>query len=147
MTAAAKISSSGLAAASRMVEVAASNIANMRNVGRLRDAEVAPSSRPAPPRPVASSDEPPLYHPLETTLEHVAGGGVRARLREADPPHVEGFEPGHPLADEDGRVARPNVDLADQLLKLRQASRAYQANLAVLRTEDRMIGALLDRET
>lgn len=143
----AKISLSGLSAASRMVEVAASNIANMRDVGRLRDAEVAPPQAPSAPRREGEADEPPLYRPLEATFEHVAGGGVRTRLRETDPPYVEGFEPGHPLADEDGRVARPNVDLADQLIKLQLAHRAYQANLAALRTEDRMIGTLLDRET
>ena len=36
--------------------------------------------------------------------------------------------PGHPLADENGRVQMPVVDLAGQLTDLMAAQRGYQAN-------------------
>lgn len=41
--------------------------------------------------------------------------------------------PGHPDADEDGMVAMPNVDLPVEMMNMVTASRAYQANAAVLK--------------
>ena len=49
-------------------------------------------------------------------------------------------------ADEDGRVAVPNVSLEEELVGARQDRAMYLANLAVIRTEDEMAGALLDDE-
>jgi flagellar basal-body rod protein FlgC len=44
------------------------------------------------------------------------------------------YDPGHPHADAEGYVRYPNVELAMELLTLQSAARAYEANLAVLRT-------------
>lgn len=41
------------------------------------------------------------------------------------------YEPGNPLADADGYVTRPVVDLTDELTSLLIAQRLYQANLNV----------------
>lgn len=41
-------------------------------------------------------------------------------------------EPDHPLADEDGYVRYPDIDLASQMGQLIIAQRAYQANAAVV---------------
>ncbi len=41
--------------------------------------------------------------------------------------------PGHPDADEDGFVLMPNVDLPVEMMHLTTATRAYEANLAVLK--------------
>lgn len=38
------------------------------------------------------------------------------------------FDPEHPLADEDGYLARPVVDLAAQMTDMLVAQRAYQTN-------------------
>jgi flagellar basal-body rod protein FlgC len=42
------------------------------------------------------------------------------------------YEPGHPLADADGMVRRPDIDMASQMTNLIMAQRGYQANLAVV---------------
>ena len=42
------------------------------------------------------------------------------------------YEPDHPLADEDGYVRYPDINLGDQMGQLMLAQRAYQANLAVV---------------
>ena len=42
------------------------------------------------------------------------------------------YEPDHPLADADGNVRLPDIDLADQMAQLIMAQRGYQANLAVV---------------
>lgn len=41
------------------------------------------------------------------------------------------YEPNHPLADENGMVRRPDIDLSDQMVYLQQAQRGYQANINV----------------
>ncbi|MBF0689191.1 MAG: flagellar basal-body rod protein FlgC [Cellulomonas sp.] len=41
-------------------------------------------------------------------------------------------EPGHPLADEDGYVRYPDVDMASQMTQLIMAQRGYQANAATV---------------
>jgi len=42
------------------------------------------------------------------------------------------FEPNHPLADADGYVRYPEIDLAEQMGHLIMAQRGYQANAAVV---------------
>ena len=42
------------------------------------------------------------------------------------------YEPNHPLADKDGYVRYPDIDMGDQMVSLMMAQRGYQANLAVV---------------
>lgn len=42
------------------------------------------------------------------------------------------YEPNNPLADENGMVRRPDIDLSDQMVFLQLAQRGYQANINVL---------------
>ena len=42
------------------------------------------------------------------------------------------YEPDHPLADENGNVRYPDINLGDQMSNLIMAQRGYQANLAVV---------------
>jgi flagellar basal-body rod protein FlgC len=42
------------------------------------------------------------------------------------------FEPDHPLADADGMVRYPDIDLGSQMSQMIMAQRGYQANLAVV---------------
>lgn len=41
-------------------------------------------------------------------------------------------EPNHPLADEDGNVRYPDIDMSEQMGALIMAQRGYQANAAVV---------------
>ncbi|GAA0483473.1 flagellar basal-body rod protein FlgC [Paractinoplanes deccanensis] len=41
-------------------------------------------------------------------------------------------EPDHPLADAQGYVRKPDIDLGSQMAQMMMAQRAYQANLAVV---------------
>lgn len=41
-------------------------------------------------------------------------------------------QPDHPLADEDGYVRYPDIDLGDQMSQLILAQRGYEANAAVV---------------
>ena len=42
------------------------------------------------------------------------------------------YEPDNPLADTEGYVRRPDIDLGSQMAQMMMAQRAYQANLAVV---------------
>jgi flagellar basal-body rod protein FlgC len=48
------------------------------------------------------------------------------------------FNPGHPHANEDGMVEMPNVDVSREMIDLISASRAYEANLTVVKTSRRL---------
>jgi flagellar basal-body rod protein FlgC len=65
-----------------------------------------------------------------------SAGGIGAGVRVGGIERSEGdgiltFDPGNPLADANGLVRRPNVDLAEQLTNLIIAQRAYSANVTV----------------
>lgn len=62
----------------------------------------------------------------------VGGGVAPTRVEFGDPNGVVYFDPQHPLADAQGLVRRPDVNLSDQMTNLILAQRAYQLNLAVV---------------
>jgi len=45
---------------------------------------------------------------------------------------VLAYEPDNPLADTEGYVRRPDIDLGGQMAQMIMAQRAYQANLSVV---------------
>lgn len=59
------------------------------------------------------------------------GVGVAAVVEQAGPPEVA-FDPDNPLADADGYVTRPKVDLSEEMTRMLMAGRLYQANLSVM---------------
>ncbi len=52
-------------------------------------------------------------------------------------------QPGHPQADSDGYVMMPNISIPVEMMNLTSASRAYQANAAVLKRYQDMVDATL----
>src|SRR3954447_18026838 len=72
------------------------------------------------------------------------GGGVEAAGVElGDDVGIVTYDPGNPLADRNGLVRRPNVNIGDQMTNLILAQRAYQLNLAVVdRARDSYMQAL-----
>jgi flagellar basal-body rod protein FlgC len=62
----------------------------------------------------------------------VGGGVAPTRVELGDPNGVVYYDPQHPLADSQGLVRRPDVNLSDQMTNLILAQRAYQLNLAVV---------------
>ena len=54
------------------------------------------------------------------------------------------YDPGHPAADEKGYVKMPNVDSLVEALDMREAQRAYEANLNVIETARAMESRTLD---
>lgn len=60
-------------------------------------------------------------------------GGVQVRgIELGDPVGRLVYDPQHPLADAEGYVRRPDIDLGSQMTQLIMAQRGYQANIAVV---------------
>ncbi|WP_370327633.1 flagellar basal body rod protein FlgC [Euzebya sp.] len=61
------------------------------------------------------------------------GGGARvAGVEFGDPEGRLAYQPDHPLADENGMVRTPDIDMGVEMSSLMMAQRGYQANLAVV---------------
>jgi len=72
-----------------------------------------------------------------------AGGAKVAGIALGDAQGRVMHQPDHPLADAEGNVRVPDIDLADQMTQLIIAQRGYQANLAVVeRAHDAYSAAL-----
>jgi flagellar basal-body rod protein FlgC len=56
-----------------------------------------------------------------------------ARIEKDDRPPVMIYEPGHPDADANGMVAMPNIEVHEEMADMIAASRAFEANLAVVK--------------
>lgn len=84
---------------------------------------------------VNAPDEAPFRAKMVVASSRTDGTGVGvAAIAEAQGEAPLAYDPAHPLADEDGYVTRPVVDLAGQMADLIAAQRSYQANLSVVRS-------------
>jgi len=54
------------------------------------------------------------------------------------------YDPSHPAANAEGYVLRPNVDTLIEAMDMREAQRAYEANLNVIETARSMDSRTLD---
>ncbi|WP_197918663.1 flagellar basal body rod protein FlgC [Thiosulfatihalobacter marinus] len=54
------------------------------------------------------------------------------------------FDPGHPLADENGNYQGSNVDLIIEIADAREAQRSYEANLKMFDQTRQMSDSLLE---
>ena len=97
---------------------------------------------------VRSADEEPFRAKLVHAEEVLDGDGVGEGARaveildsDADPMVV--FDPDNPLANEDGYVVRPVVDLSKEMTDMIAAQRSYQMNLQVIKTNEETYQAAL----
>ncbi|MEH6632650.1 MAG: flagellar basal body rod protein FlgC [Halopseudomonas aestusnigri] len=54
------------------------------------------------------------------------------------------FLPGHPAADEDGYILRPNVNALIEMTDMREAQRSYEANLQAIQASKSMLQQTLE---
>ncbi|MCC6172519.1 MAG: flagellar basal body rod protein FlgC [Gammaproteobacteria bacterium] len=131
------IAGSGMAAQSVRINTVASNLANANSV---------------------SGDPGQVYrarHPVfEAVRDAVSGAAGAARAEagaavrvsgivEADAPPLARYEPGNPLADANGYVYAPNVNVVEEMVDMISASRSYQNNVEVMNTSKEMLLATL----
>lgn len=61
------------------------------------------------------------------------GVGVKEVAESSDAP-LKRYQPGHPLADEQGYVYAPNVSVVEEMANMISAARSYQSNLEAVNT-------------
>ncbi|MEO2069669.1 MAG: flagellar basal body rod protein FlgC [Desulfurobacteriaceae bacterium] len=64
-------------------------------------------------------------------------------VKDKSPPIIK-YEPGNPDANKDGYVKYPNIDPAEEMTNLIEASRMYQANVNVANNAKNLINITLD---
>jgi flagellar basal-body rod protein FlgC len=120
-------------AASRRLEVSAQNVANVRSDGALPDAQGN-----------YAADAPRPYTPMRVDQVELSTGGTRAVVTEVSPGYQATYDPSAPYANEDGLIAAPNVDLADEMIQLLTAQLTYAANARVVTSHNQMVKSLFD---
>lgn len=69
-----------------------------------------------------------------------AGGGVRVLgIVESQAPLRREYRPDHPLADAEGYVYLPNVNVIEEMANMISASRSYQTNAEVVNTVKQLL--------
>lgn len=83
-------------------------------------------------------------------MKNLQGGGdpqsvgVRvAGIVESDAPMETRYEPNNPMANEEGYVFMPNVNVVDEMANMISASRSYQNNVEVLNTSKQLLLATI----
>jgi flagellar basal-body rod protein FlgC len=113
------IANSALDAQSERITLIAQNLANVNSVEALGG---GPYQRQSPVFEVA---------PLEVGDGEMATGvKIAAVVHENSTKSV--YDPSDPLADASGMVSRPSVNPIYEMVDLMEASRSYQANLALI---------------
>ncbi len=125
-----EIAGSALTANSQRLNAVASNLANAQSV---------------------SGPDGEVYRARKVVFESylMEGGtqgasGVRVREVVNDPaPAKRLYDPNHPMADAEGYISMPNVEVVDEMVDMIAASRAYQSNVEVMNTAKTLIQKVL----
>jgi flagellar basal-body rod protein FlgC len=121
------ISGTAMGAQSLRMNLTASNIANADSVSG--DEKSAYKAR----QPVFSTI-------LDDMGKNEASGGVRmAAVVESQTAHNKRYEPGNPLANEEGYVFDSNVNIVEEMTNMISASRNYQNNVEIINTSKEML--------
>jgi len=83
--------------------------------------------------------------PFSAVFQNELGTGVAvaAVVEDESAPDLR-YQPGHPDANAGGYVAYPNMNPAEEMVDLLNASRSYQANVAAISAVKDMINRSLD---
>ncbi len=81
---------------------------------------------------------------LSTLFDQLSGVEVVEIASDIETDFKRLYQPGHPDADSDGFVSMPNVDLPQEMIHMIEATRAYQANAAVLKRYQDSIDVALE---
>lgn len=130
LTSALKVSASGLQAESTRLRVVSENIANARSTGDT------PGSDPYRRKTISFAAE----------VDRASGASLVEieRLGTDDSGFDIEFDPGNPAANERGMVKLPNVNILVEMADMREANRAYEANLQTIKQSRDLISQTID---
>jgi flagellar basal-body rod protein FlgC len=124
-----EIAASALRAQQARMRIIAENLANADSIAKTPGGD--PYRRQIP-----------VFKP-----KSLGDGFVGVEMQRVDPDRRNfrmQYDPGHPYADAQGYIKLPNVDSLVEALDMRQAQRAYEANLNVIETARSVQSRTLD---
>ena len=122
---------SGMSAQSLRLNLVASNMANIDSVSSSMDQTYR-------------ARQAVFGAMLEQFNSNDPAAGVQVKgVVESQAPLVMEYAPEHSLANEEGYIFRPNVNLAEEMANMISASRSYQSNVEVVNTAKRLMSATL----
>jgi flagellar basal-body rod protein FlgC len=134
------IASSGMSAQSLRLNTIASNIANAETVSSSIDQTYRARN---PVFATVFNEQQGLGSSLFADRQE-AGQGVEVRgIVESDAPLQPRYQPDHPMADQDGYVYYPNVNVVEEMANMMAASRSYQTNVEIMNTAKTMLQRVL----
>ena len=122
------VAASALRAQQGRMRVIAENLANANSTSRVAGGD--PYRRQVP-----------VFKPARIA------GGEGVTMAQVDPDQKAfrtEYDPGNPAADDKGYVKLPNVDTLVEALDMKEAQRAYEANMNVIETSRAMEARTLD---
>ena len=122
------VAGSGMSAQSLRLNVTASNIANANSVSSSIDETYRGR------HPVFAAE---LQKATATQGQSVPVK-VLGVVEDQDPLRQE-FNPNHPMADEQGYIYKPNVNVMEEMANMISASRSYQTNVQVADAAKQML--------
>lgn len=137
------IAGSGMNAQSIRMNTTASNIANAESASSSID-ETYRARKPwfsVMQKAFSEVDENNQFQRLNN---HIDMGVKVDGIVESDAPLQARFQPDHPMANEDGYVYYPNVNVIEEMTDMMSSSRSYQMNVEVLKTAKQMLQRTLN---
>ena len=116
------VAASGMAAQRLRVQLAATNIANVE------------TTRTPEGGPYRKKEAVFQVLPMDSGADGLPVAGVQvAGVVASNEPFISKYDPSHPDADSSGLVQFPNVNPVEEMVNLTEASRSFEANVAVVR--------------
>ncbi len=125
------ISGSAMSAESIRLNTIASNLANSQSIGSSENTTYRAKS--------------PVFSAMMKSMQgdKVSYGVEVKGIVDSKAPLETRYQPEHPMANEDGYIYLPNVNVVDEMANMISASRAYQSNVEVLNTSKQLMMATL----
>jgi flagellar basal-body rod protein FlgC len=130
------IALTGVQASVARINVSAQNVANANTTGETAKAVTAATA--------IGKTINHAYQPIAIYQAAAAAGGVNAKPVPAVPGTGPRYDPESQDADEDGNIEAPDVDFASEDVEQRKALFSFRASIAVIKTDNQMMGTLLD---
>ncbi|MBW3097373.1 flagellar basal body rod protein FlgC [Pseudohoeflea coraliihabitans] len=130
LTLSSRIASSGLKVQETRLRIISENMANAQSTGETAGAD--------PYRRKTISFAAHLDRATGASLAEIG------RVTQDQTDFEVEYDPGHPAADDQGMVKLPNVNMLIELSDMREANRAYEANLQTIKQTRELISMTLD---
>lgn len=122
-----QIAGSGMSAQALRLNVTASNISNAESAG-------------SDPGTTYRARHPVFAAALNEIFDGRQGVGVKVLgIVESQAPLRQRHQPNHPLANAEGNIFLPNVNIVEEMANMISASRSYQSNVEVINTSKQLL--------